>query len=113
VLWVESSDLLLHNAARSTRLYHNKQRREDCVSVRPYVLSAYLYDYTCVFILFLLGNLRSFSLCWCLCFATGTVIYTLGSEFNLDVNPQPLRVMSDISLSETCVTSASIIFHFL
>ena len=44
--WVESSDLLLHSAARSARLYHNTQWREDCVSVRPNVLSAYLYDYT-------------------------------------------------------------------
>lgn len=59
-------------------------------SVLPYVSSVYLYDYTCVLILFVLCNFRSFSLCGCLCFATGTVIYALGSGFNLDVNPCPL-----------------------
>ena len=89
--WVETSDLLLQSAARFTRLYHNTHWREDCMSVRPCVLSAYLYDYTCILILLLLCNLCSPSLCsCCLYFATAIVIYTLGSGFNLDVKPPPL-----------------------
>ena len=88
------------------------------MSVHPYVLSAYLYVYSCVLILLLLCSLCSLSLCsCCLYFATVTLIYMLGRGFNLDVNPRPplllLRVMNDISCSETFVTSIPIIFHFL